>query len=95
MQIALEQEQPRLGQAAHPSERELAGFMRGTASREEAKTVVRHLLTRCQTCLELTMRLWCLGDRAPTKKIAPTPWNHREVKPVREGALREEGGPKP
>ena len=71
MQVSLEQEQPRLGQAAHPSERELASFMRGTASREEAMIVVRHLLTRCQACLEVTLKLWGPGDRVPRERAAP------------------------
>jgi|GEM_PF-5640769 len=98
MQISLEHEQPILEHTAHPSERELAAFMRGTASREEAMIVVLHLLTRCQTCVEVTMSLWWLGDRAPREKAAPkrrVQYERREGKQSCKETLGEERQRKP
>jgi hypothetical protein len=49
----------------HPGAEELARFVRGELPRPEARLIVRHLLTRCPRCTQVTRRLWELGDRAP------------------------------
>jgi anti-sigma factor RsiW len=36
----------------------LERFLRGELPREEARGLVRHLLTRCPACLPTTRRLW-------------------------------------
>ena len=41
----------------------LERFLRGELPSEEARGLVRHLLTRCPDCLPATRRLWGLGDR--------------------------------
>ncbi len=37
----------------------------GELSRPEVLAVVRHLLTGCPRCVEVTRRLWALGEWAP------------------------------
>ena len=49
----------------HPHPKQLERFLRGELSRPEVARVVRHLLTGCPACLQVTRRLWDLGDRAP------------------------------
>ena len=49
----------------HPSQEQLERFLRGGLSRPEVAEVVRHLMTGCPACLQVTRRLWDLGDRAP------------------------------
>lgn len=49
----------------HPHPKQLERFLRGELPRTEAARVVRHLLRDCPACLQLTRRLWDLGDRAP------------------------------
>lgn len=39
--------------------------MRGEMPREEARAVVRHLLTGCQRCGAITQSCWQRGDRFP------------------------------
>jgi hypothetical protein len=48
----------------HPGEEELARFFRGELPGPEARRIVRHLLTHCPRCSEVTRRLWQLGDGA-------------------------------
>ena len=48
--------------AAHPTEGELARFVRGALARGETRAVVRHLLAGCERCRAVTRRLWGLGD---------------------------------
>jgi hypothetical protein len=47
----------------HPGRDRLERFMRGALSRSETRIVVRHLLTGCGSCREITGRLWRFGDR--------------------------------
>jgi hypothetical protein len=54
-----------------PSEQDLAGFLRGALSRDQTRLIVRHLLTGCPDCLQVTRRLWNLGE-VPTR-IAISP----------------------
>jgi len=49
---------------SHPSAEELRSFMRGELKRSEVRGLVRHLLTGCPECLEVTRRLWDLGERS-------------------------------
>ena len=51
------------GRGTHPAKEDLQRFMAGGLSREEARTIVRHLLRRCQVCTRETRRLWTLGDK--------------------------------
>jgi hypothetical protein len=54
-----------------PSEQDLAGFLRGALPRDQTREIVRHLLTGCPVCLQVTRRLWNLGE-VPTR-IAISP----------------------
>jgi hypothetical protein len=47
----------------HPPEQDLRRFMKGELTRPEAREVVRHLLTGCPQCKQVTQRLWTLSDR--------------------------------
>lgn len=47
----------------HPDPRLLERFLRGEASALERRTIVRHMLTGCLQCLEITRPLWRFGDR--------------------------------
>ena len=49
---------------AHPPAEDLVRFMRGALRRPEVRGLVRHLLTGCPQCLEVTRRLWDLGERS-------------------------------
>ena len=49
---------------SHPSAEELRSFMRGELKRSETRDLVRHLLTGCPECMEVTRRLWDLGERS-------------------------------
>jgi hypothetical protein len=49
----------------HPEPAELERFMRGVLPRDRARAVVRHMLTNCRKCIEITHRWWRLGGRAP------------------------------
>lgn len=46
----------------HPDPRLLERFMRGEASALERRSIVRHMLTGCLQCLEVTRPLWRFGD---------------------------------
>jgi hypothetical protein len=48
---------------AHPFPADLERFMRGEMEDAERQAVVRHLLTRCEKCCEITARLWNHGSR--------------------------------
>ena len=48
----------------------MASFMRGELERGESQALVRHLLTRCPQCLQMTQKLWRLGEpRRPDKYL--------------------------
>ena len=53
-----------LADPPHPPAEDLRRFMRGELKRSEARGLVRHLLTGCPQCLEVTRRLWDLGERS-------------------------------
>jgi hypothetical protein len=57
-----EPKQLRFVQASHPSEDQLRYFMLGELPRNEARIVVRHLLTSCPQCTAVTRRFWQFGD---------------------------------
>jgi hypothetical protein len=50
------------GSDQHPDLSLLERFMRNEARPAERRWVVRHLLSRCSSCLAVTRRLWALGD---------------------------------
>jgi hypothetical protein len=54
-----------------PSTEELEGLFRGELPRDQTREIVRHLLTGCPGCLQVTRRLWNLGE-VPTR-IAISP----------------------
>ena len=47
----------------HPCDGDLQKLMRGELSRPAARDVVRHLLTSCPQCMQVTRRLWPLSGR--------------------------------
>jgi hypothetical protein len=55
------------GRRAHPDAGQIARFMLGVSPRAEARSVVRHLLTDCPQCLQVTRPLWRCGDKARPK----------------------------
>jgi len=46
----------------HPDPQILESFMRDETTRDENRAVVRHLLVGCGECLQVTRRLWRLGE---------------------------------
>lgn len=48
----------------HPPQEQLVLFMLAELPRPEKASVVRHLLTGCTHCLEVTRGLWELGETA-------------------------------
>lgn len=46
----------------HPDPELLERFMRGEASALERRSIVRHMLTGCLQCLEVTSPLWRFGE---------------------------------
>ena len=46
----------------HPHPRQLERFMRSELPRAEVASIVRHLLKGCPQCVQVTRRLWSLGD---------------------------------
>jgi tetratricopeptide (TPR) repeat protein len=46
----------------HPDPQTLESFMRDETTRDENRAVVRHLLVGCGECLQVTRRLWRLGE---------------------------------
>jgi len=55
-------------QSHHPEPTQLERFVRGELSREEARGIVRHLLARCPSCIQVTGRLWEAGEWPPRAK---------------------------
>jgi hypothetical protein len=73
----------------HPDPGLLEGLMRGDLPAAERRSVVRHLLTGCPRCLEVTRRYWRLSaglsgaeDKGrptqPSRRAAEAP--HRRVR---------------
>jgi hypothetical protein len=48
----------------HPEPAELQRFMRGESALAESCAVVRHLMTGCPQCLQVTCSIWRLGEEA-------------------------------
>jgi hypothetical protein len=62
--------------------------MRGEANLAEGCAVVRHLLAGCPQCVQVTGRLWRLGEESPAKTLL------RSVPALKAGAggsLQAEG----
>ena len=68
----------------HPDEKQLERFMRLDLSRPEVVPLVRHLMTGCRRCREVTRRFWELGESA-------TPIPRGVPKPERGNQQRSEG----
>lgn len=49
----------------HPDTSLLEGLLRGELSAAECRTVVRHLLTGCPSCVQVTRHGWPLGSKIP------------------------------
>jgi hypothetical protein len=49
----------------HPAPTQLERFVRNEIPRDEAREVVRHLMTGCAACLLVTRRVWELGNQPP------------------------------
>jgi hypothetical protein len=52
--------------SAHPDRALLQRFMRCETSPAELRAVVRHLLTQCPRCVQITRELWAIGGTRPT-----------------------------
>jgi len=64
MSIAPKEERP-LDGGNHPDPQRLERFLRGQLPPIEIREIVRHLLTGCPRCREVTRRFWALGDLTP------------------------------
>jgi hypothetical protein len=64
-EIRLDAETARPFRHSHPDPTQLERFMRGQLPELVVRCIVRHLLTGCPACLEVTRRLWALADGAP------------------------------
>ena len=52
--------------SAHPDRAQLNRFIRCETSPAELRAVVRHLLTQCPRCVQITRELWAIGGTRPT-----------------------------
>jgi len=50
---------------SHPDPPRLERFLKGQLPRTAIREIVRHLLTGCPRCSEVTRRFWTLGDLTP------------------------------
>jgi len=64
-EIRLDAETARPFRQSHPHPTQLERFMRGELPGLVVRSIVRHLLTGCPSCLSVTRRLWVLADGAP------------------------------
>jgi hypothetical protein len=55
----------------HPEPDLLVRFLRGDLPRPEGLRVIRHLLTGCAKCLEVTRPVWALADRPRNMQLDP------------------------
>jgi hypothetical protein len=53
----------------HPARYRLGRFMRGELSRAEVAGIVRHLVTGCPRCVEVTRKLWRRGEGTRALKV--------------------------
>jgi tetratricopeptide (TPR) repeat protein len=63
----------------HVSVAALDRFFHGQLSRQEARALVRHLLTSCPRCLALASDAGQRSDRAPLDEIGPNPFEPAPV----------------
>ena len=71
----------------HPQPSKLESFMRSELPSSEAAGIVRHLLTGCPNCTQVTRRLWRLGE---PPEAAGSRWGRRDASSPRVG--RDEPG---
>lgn len=82
----------------HPAPKLLERFMRGEASALERRSIVRHMLTGCLQCVQVTRPLWELGDLPliPLDSGAPEQQEQEEQGGLEgdmgEGDMEEEDG---
>src|SRR5215208_160782 len=57
----------------HPDPGLLARFLRGDLTSAERRGVVRHLLTGCPRCTEVTRPLFALADDPPREEVTELP----------------------
>jgi hypothetical protein len=55
----------------HPEPGLLVRFLRGDLPGPECRRVVRHLLTGCAKCLEVTDPVWAFADRPCNTQLDP------------------------
>ena len=76
---------PLQGAEEHPSPQVIARFLDGWSSPEDARQVVRHLLSRCQTCLvsiRISLLLHPAASPAPMPGRSTLFWRPPDVSPV-------------
>ena len=49
----------------HPTPEDLRSFLRGELPRQEAASVVRHLLRGCRSCQAVPGEIWSFGEERP------------------------------
>ena len=76
----------------HPDPRLLERFLRGEASALERRTIVRHMLTGCLQCLDVTRPLWRFGD-LPLIPLGDTPEQEEEPGEAEAEENGEDPGP--
>jgi tetratricopeptide (TPR) repeat protein len=68
----------------HPDPQLLERFMRDEVDVEERRAIVRHLLTGCDACAQVTRRVWGLGEAWP---LEPSGLAGRELRPASYGEV--------
>jgi hypothetical protein len=68
----------------HPVPAELRRFLRGEASRAEARALVRHLLAGCAECVAVTRPLWQIAEHGP--EVGPGFKTEGNARPEQESA---------
>ncbi|HKI02938.1 MAG TPA: hypothetical protein VKK31_13265 [Thermoanaerobaculia bacterium] len=61
----------------HPAKLELQTFMRGELPRPDVLPIVRHLLSGCTECLQVTRPFWELMKQSPKAGEGPSWWGAR------------------
>jgi len=70
----------------HPAKGQLERLIRGELEPQARLAVVRHLLTGCPRCAEVTRRLWGLGERVPRDAEEARPGASDDRQPWRRKA---------
>jgi len=62
---------PRRAHHDHPAAGQLEGFMHCELDAAARRVIVRHLLTGCEQCIEVTRRIFSLGSEKPLAALYP------------------------